>query len=148
MASYRASVRLRATNIFIGLFLSDTRIPCVATIRVCTPKTLAERFEVVRQSHAIDVFHVLITELPRDSQADGASLPDAYGLDLQLNWVATPPPNGGLAPIPCQGSGNDGGFSLPVIQSNFEICSLTATFTSGGTTVVSNAVSYDSPTPE
>ena len=57
----------------IGRFLSDARIPRVATIRVRTAQSLAEPFEVVRQSQAIDVFHVLVTELPRDPKAQGAS---------------------------------------------------------------------------
>lgn len=71
------------------------------------------------------------------------------GNAIQLNWLTTPPPNGGLAPIPCQGSGSGTVFTLPAFQPPyFEICSLTATFTSGGTTVVSNTVSYDSPVPE
>src|SRR5580693_7108044 len=58
---------------FIGRLLSDARIPRVANISVSTAQTLAERFEVVRQSQAIDVFHTFITKLARDSQADGAS---------------------------------------------------------------------------
>src|SRR5271155_15960 len=71
---------------FIGCFLSDPRIPRVATIRVSTAQTLAEPFEVVRQSQAIDVLHVLITELPRDSQADGAS--ERHGKFVSVHAVS------------------------------------------------------------
>src|SRR5271169_975809 len=65
--------------------LSDARVPGVASIRVSAPQTLAERFEVVCQSQAIDIFHVLVTELPRDSQAQGA--PERYGKFVSVHAV-------------------------------------------------------------
>ncbi len=60
-------------HLLAGRVLSDALIPRVATISASTAQTLAERFEVIRQSHAIDIFHVLIAQLPRDSQAQGTS---------------------------------------------------------------------------
>src|ERR1700683_1161127 len=63
----------------------DARIPRVATIRARTTPTLAERLEAVRQSHAIDVFHVLITELSRDSESQGT--PERDGKFVSVHAV-------------------------------------------------------------
>lgn len=142
-----------------ALYVSDSYSPDVAgndTVSVeafCESEpatTVSTTANIIVTSNAITTITLALNNtdtaaLTTVTTADGF---DACGLGFQLNWVATPPPNGGLAPIPCQGSGSNAAFSFPAVQSKFEICSLTATFTSGGTTVVSNTLSYDSPVPE